>query len=74
MYLPSVGFFLAVSSLAFCFANGSGVAPWCSAGSLPALFAAAAGLAVVAHQRNELWRDPVALWEDVVRKSPDRAA
>ena len=74
MYLPSVGFFLAVSSLAFMLRDRLRSShPGAARAVLPVLLLAVAVLAVAAHQRNELWRDSVSLWEDVARKSPDRA-
>lgn len=63
LYLPSAGFFLAVSSLVGSIKLNRKV-----------LFAAigvlAVVLAVVTFQRNRVWKDDKTLWEDVMRKAP----
>jgi Flp pilus assembly protein TadD len=73
MYLPSVGFFLAVSSLAFMLRDRVRRSyPGAARTVFPLLLVAAAIFAVAAHERNALWGDSVSLWEDAARKSPDR--
>jgi Flp pilus assembly protein TadD len=74
MYLPSVGFFTAVVAAFFLLRDGLS-ARWPMAGALvvPALSAAVAALALATLARNEVWREPVALWEDAAAKSPDKA-
>ncbi len=70
MYLPSVGFFLAML--------GAGeiamkrFALLRTTGALLLLVAVLVSMAAAAYARNNLWSDPVALWEDAVRKSPDK--
>ncbi len=72
VYLPSVGFFLAVMTGIALFLQGF---PGGSAYKLKvaaALFVVIVlGLASATYARNVLWKDKVSLWEDVVRKSPD---
>jgi len=72
VYLPSVGFAMAVAA-GLC---------WAAARALPgkgaavgALVASAMGLSMAwaTFQRNELWRDEVRLWEDAAAKSPRKA-
>jgi len=74
LYLPTVGFFIAITSALFWAAERL-------AGRLPhavravAVFLGAAiiiftGLAVA---RNGVWRSEISLWEDVIRKSPLKA-
>jgi tetratricopeptide (TPR) repeat protein len=64
LYLPMVGFALAVSYLLFGLLSERRAA----AVSIAALVVVA--LAGASYVRNEMWRDPVALWEDVLAKSP----
>lgn len=70
LYLPSVGFFLAIlggvgfARARFVRARGA----WVSILLVVLLIA----MSVAAYTRNSLWADPVALWEDTVRKSPDK--
>ena len=82
LYLPSVGFFWAVSAAVFEAAGllaAPGAAPALQRGNRAGWLLACVTLALVTaatvatRQRNDLWRDPVALWTDVVQKSPDRA-
>jgi tetratricopeptide (TPR) repeat protein len=74
LYLPSVGFFLAVTGALFRAAE-SLEARWSAAVPVVVAFLAAAavvftGLAVA---RNSVWTSEVGLWEDVIRKSPLKA-
>jgi protein O-mannosyl-transferase len=68
VYLPSVGFFLAVSAALFGLfgdvtVRSGRVALW-------GLVAVSLVLAVVTFKRNMVWATEVSLWEDVTRKSP----
>ena len=82
LYLPSAGFFWAVT-VGLVEVAGRLVAPGHEgggdrldrAGWLIACVALALITAATAatRRRNDLWRDPVALWTDVVQKSPTRA-
>ncbi|HEY6008992.1 MAG TPA: tetratricopeptide repeat protein [Geobacteraceae bacterium] len=74
LYLPSIGFFTAGSA--------GGAAVWRRvAGSTPRrdrylagfVFLLVVSLAVATFSRNRVWGDETAFWEDVVRKSPDKA-
>lgn len=73
IYLPSAGFFLAITTALFAGASALG-------GTvrilkvLPAILVLI-GIALTAatFARNSVWRDEVALWEDVVHKSPQKA-
>jgi tetratricopeptide (TPR) repeat protein len=71
VYLPSVGFALAVA------AGLAALAEWLRPRWRPATGVIAAGaaawilgLAVAAHLRNEVWGDPVGFWRDAVEKAP----
>lgn len=74
VYLPSIGFFAAVVAALFAVrrhlqeqrATGAGVI-------VPLLTLAVVVLAGTAAARNEVWRDEVSLWEDIVAKSPLKA-
>lgn len=75
LYLPSVGLALAAAALAVGAADRvpaprRRVARACGAAAGAALVLAL-GVATVA--RNALYADPVALWRDVARKSPEKA-
>ena len=76
VYLPSFGWALAVVA-----AVSYGMERWGRGAGEDAALAAAVvfiGLTIVlagaAVKRNGVWRDGVALWEDMVRKSPDMPA
>jgi Flp pilus assembly protein TadD len=74
LYLPSVGAFVAVSTAVFLMVEKIG-SKW-RAGKLvvPALsIIAIVLLAGATYARNEVWQEPVRLWQDVVRKSPGNA-
>jgi tetratricopeptide (TPR) repeat protein len=69
VYLPSVGAFIAISSGLYAVAarltHGRGIA---------LLFILIAlGLSVATYTRNNIWKERVSLWEDVVIKSPNLA-
>jgi len=74
LYLPSVGFFIAITSALFWAAERL-EARWPHAVRAVVVFLGAAvivfiGLAVA---RNIVWQSEVGLWEDVIRKSPLKA-
>jgi hypothetical protein len=74
MYLPSVGFFLAVAAAAEWLVRRRGrEAPLVRGIVLSALAAAVLALAVATHLRNEVWGDAVRLWENAVAGSPGKA-
>lgn len=70
IYLPSVGFFLAVT------AGIAGIAA-SRQHSLTGLWTAMALLCLIftatTVARNRIWSDEITLWQDVVEKSPDKA-
>lgn len=76
LYLPSVGFFLALGalvSLAISRVGGGTISRRVIPVSSGVALAVAVGLMVMTIQRNALYRDPVLLWSDTVRKSPNKA-
>ncbi len=71
MYLPSVGLFTAVATLAFAVRERLAIAaPSVARLTVPLLSAAIFLLGFATYARNEVWGDEVRLWEDVARKSP----
>ena len=72
VYLPSVGFFVAVATagaaLAARLAPGRFARAYVVAGLV-----LATGLALATRERNRVWGDEVALWTDVVAKGPGNA-
>lgn len=70
LYLPSVGFLLAM--LGGVEIARSRFAPLRSTWALLLLVVLLVTLALAAYNRNNLWRDPILLWEDAARKSPDK--
>ncbi|HZZ85251.1 MAG TPA: tetratricopeptide repeat protein [Anaeromyxobacteraceae bacterium] len=71
-YLPSVGFFLAVSAggglLARRLGDARGRVLFLGAG-----LALAAGLSAATYARNEVWATPLSLWADAAAKSPGKS-
>ncbi|HEY6838413.1 MAG TPA: tetratricopeptide repeat protein, partial [Geobacteraceae bacterium] len=67
LYLPSIGAFMALAALLFL------VPPPAERIARAAFAAVIVLLMVVTWQRNEVWRDGVTLWEDVIAKSPGKA-
>lgn len=65
LYLPSIGIALAA---------GAGIAMLSRKNELPLIAASVAALLLTAAtvQRNQVWRDPLTLWGDVVAKSPNK--
>ena len=67
VYLPSVGLFVAATALVF-------TMPTRFAGRISVLFSLIVlVLSVAGYSRNQVWRDPLVFWGDVVRKSPGKA-
>jgi protein O-mannosyl-transferase len=65
LYLPMAGFALALSWIAMrCFNQKWGVMLLCVLSTI---------WGMLSYQRNEVWKDPVSLWQDTVRKSPRKA-
>ncbi|MBI4689787.1 MAG: tetratricopeptide repeat protein [Nitrospirae bacterium] len=96
LYLPSIGFIIAFSSLLFYVSQQSGSATVQQNDSAAVnstyspvqifsgsrvtrhalrvtCFAVVVLLSIAAYQRNIVWQDKITLWEDVARKSPDKA-
>ncbi len=73
VYLPSVGFFLAITSITFAFAERymkSGL----KTGLLIVVTASLTlALTSMTIERNEVWRSKESLWRDVTEKSPNKA-
>ncbi len=63
LYLPAIGFFLAVTAL---IAQRWGATHWLRAAVVVVIMLYAVGT----HARNRVWEDSLALWQDVVQKSP----
>jgi tetratricopeptide (TPR) repeat protein len=74
LYLPSVGFFMALmSGIAFikeALANRTG---GIEKAFMPVMIFLVMGLSATAYARNTVWQDGVTLWEDVIKKSPNKA-
>lgn len=69
LYLPSVGFFMAVAGLIVLGAQKvpQPIAARCL---LPAVMLVIALLTAATWQRNQVWQSTATLWSDVIRKSP----
>lgn len=67
-YIPSIGYFLVVSTLIFYFMRSKEkVYLW-------SVILVIVGLqSTLAYQRNKVWKDEIALWSDAVVKSPGKA-
>jgi tetratricopeptide (TPR) repeat protein len=73
LYLPSVGFLLALTALVMAGAgNLKGRIPVAEKLAVAALIIAAGLLATATYSRNRIWRDPITLWHDVKAKSPNK--
>lgn len=69
LYLPSVGFFLSATSIAALVLSGSRTSQkvaWASLAILTLTFTTAT------IRRNAVWNDELRLWEDAVRKAPNK--
>lgn len=69
MYLPSVGFFMTITAL-FALALQDRRTGMRVLQTLLAVVCIGLGSMTIA--RNRVWNDPLALWQDVVNKSPDK--
>jgi len=71
LYLPSVGIAMAAALL---LGLASEKTAKLFSGRLPLLLAAlvVVGLATATWQRNQVWRSTLSIWEDTVRKSPNK--
>jgi len=74
VYLPSVGFFMALTStwglLRTRWGNRAGYA---GRALLYAMVLAVMALSAATYARNDIWKEDVSLWEDVVKKSPNKS-
>lgn len=76
LYLPSIGFLLAFVSLISLMVDRMSVGlAWRRLSPIPGavVLVIVVGLGFMTVQRNALYRDPVLLWSDTVRKSPNKA-
>ncbi len=74
VYLPSVGAFIAITTSVFIIAERLRNR-WRNAGkaAMVILSIIVISFAGTTYARNEVWRDEVSLWEDVVKKSPEKS-
>jgi len=72
LYLPSVGFFIAVMACVMWMRNRMGNKPFVAKAVLAVMVLVVAGLSVTAYARNAVWQDEVTLWADAVSKSPNK--
>ncbi|MDD5216743.1 MAG: tetratricopeptide repeat protein [Candidatus Omnitrophica bacterium] len=66
LYLPMAGFAMLLPSAVCLLFKDERKSYWI-------LGALVVVLSVAAYRRNELWKDPVTLWQDTVKKSPQKA-
>jgi tetratricopeptide (TPR) repeat protein len=70
IYLPSIGVFLGVSTVCFMgMERLKGKGAKATVGILAVIVVVLAGST---YARNRVWQDEVSLWDDVVKKSPDK--
>jgi tetratricopeptide (TPR) repeat protein len=67
LYLPSVGLFLAASALLF------GAPARRRVGAAVAVGLVVIVLSIATYERNQVWQSERSLWQDVIRKSPNKA-
>jgi protein O-mannosyl-transferase len=73
LYLPSVGFFIAImSGIVFIYVGSANKAKVIAKVFIPLMILIVISLSMTAYARNMVWSDEVTLWEDVVKKSPDK--
>jgi tetratricopeptide (TPR) repeat protein len=74
MYLPSIGVFLIISTL-LCIGIEKFKDKWIGINRLiiSALSVIIVMLTVATYLRNNVWKDEISLWQDVVSKSPNKA-
>ncbi len=70
-YLPSVGFFATAATLIMYGADRIPNNP--ALFRIPVMLIMLLPLSVATYMRNEVWTDELKLWNDVVRKAPDKA-
>lgn len=74
LYLPSVGLVIAtVAGVAFIAVALRKNVPSIGKILVPLATAVVVALGVTSYSRNQVWGDPISLWEDVVSKSPGKA-
>ena len=74
IYLPSVGFFIAIASGAFAAGNLlEARIPRIRTVLVAVMVSGALVFAGATYLRNEMWGDAIRLWSDVVKKSPGKA-
>jgi tetratricopeptide (TPR) repeat protein len=69
VYLPSIGLFIAITTVVFVLANRLRVEKII----LPTFVLAVLILSGATYTRNTVWKDETSLWEDVAKKSPNKA-
>ncbi|MHB8773168.1 MAG: tetratricopeptide repeat protein [Syntrophales bacterium] len=73
LYLPSVGFFLAIiAACAFLYGRLTDRGRIVSNLFRAIMILLVIGLSLTAHARNRVWQDEMTLWQDVVKKSPHK--
>lgn len=74
LYLPSVGAFMSISSTLMLFIGKTGRQQFTIQRRMVSLTAILAVILCYAtYERNKVWQDPIALWEDVTTKSPNKS-
>jgi tetratricopeptide (TPR) repeat protein len=74
LYLPSVGFFLAfMSGMVFIREKFAPRTKVVEKVFIPVMILVVVSLSMTAYARNTVWQDEIALWEDVLKKSPYKA-
>jgi hypothetical protein len=74
LYLPSVGFSMAfMSGIVFIYVRLANRTKVVAKIFLPVMILMVFSLSLTAYARNMIWRDEVTLWEDVLKKSPNKA-
>ena len=74
LYLPSVGFFIALTTFIFWVRNRlKAVISVAGRAVIPMLIGTVLVLSGAAYSRNSVWMNRIGFWEDVVKKSPKKA-
>jgi len=74
MYLPSAGLFILLVTLVFYLLNRlEHKKSYIRKAVVPALVLITVALSVTVYLRNAVWQDDIALWKDVISKSPGKA-
>lgn len=72
VYLPSVGFFIAIAALIVLGVEKiSSIKPVVASGALISMLVLSGVLALLTFNRNQVWANETTLWQDVVTKSPN---